>query len=207
MATRVGAPVPPARRHPVMLGQFHGYRSVQSAARAHYYFLDSMESSCDCLPRRLVLKPHGRGARKHTTWDTPLWLVSGWRCLGRRRLRGRGNRCRRRGRGRARHRHSLPAPVLEKFALAKHWREPGPDAATLASPKSRILAWPRLVTKRLAGFMSRWAMPSEWAASISMASDKINSVSIGFPPMRCFTVRPSRNSMAMKVCPPCSSLS
>ena len=31
---------------------------------------------------------------------------------------------------------------------------------TLARPKSRILAWPRLVTKMLAGLMSRWTMPS-----------------------------------------------
>ena len=49
--------------------------------------------------------------------------------------------------------------------------------ATFASPKSRILAWPRLVTKMLAGLMSRWTMPSAWAASsasaISMASDRI----------------------------------
>src|SRR6266567_6898631 len=33
---------------------------------------------------------------------------------------------------------------------------------TLANPKSRILAWPRFVTKMFAGFMSRWTMPSEW---------------------------------------------
>ena len=46
----------------------------------------------------------------------------------------------------------------------------------LASPKSRILAWPRLVTKMLAGLMSRWTMPLECAASsasaISIASDR-----------------------------------
>ena len=46
--------------------------------------------------------------------------------------------------------------------------------AALARPKSRILAWPRLVTKMLAGLMSRWMMPLAWAASrasaISMAS-------------------------------------
>jgi hypothetical protein len=50
-------------------------------------------------------------------------------------------------------------------------------------------------------------MPSEWAASISMASDRINSACIGFPPMRCVRDRPSRNSMARKACPPCSSIS
>src|SRR5664279_2050384 len=53
-------------------------------------------------------------------------------------------------------------------------------SAALARPKSRILAWPRLVTKIFAGLMSRWTMPSAWAASsasaISMASDSINSV-------------------------------
>ncbi len=31
--------------------------------------------------------------------------------------------------------------------------------AILARPKSRILALPRLVTKMLAGLMSRWTMP------------------------------------------------
>ena len=35
------------------------------------------------------------------------------------------------------------------------------SAATFASPKSRILAWPRLVMKMLAGLMSRWTMPLE----------------------------------------------
>jgi len=36
--------------------------------------------------------------------------------------------------------------------------------AIFARPKSRILAWPRLVTKMLAGLMSRWTMPWECAA-------------------------------------------
>jgi hypothetical protein len=36
---------------------------------------------------------------------------------------------------------------------------------TLANPKSRTLACPRLVTKMLAGLMSRWTMPAEWAGS------------------------------------------
>ena len=51
---------------------------------------------------------------------------------------------------------------------------------TLAKPKSRILAWPRLVMKILAGLMSRWMMPSAWAASsasaISVASERRRSV-------------------------------
>ena len=62
------------------------------------------------------------------------------------------------------------AMLLEELAV---------DGVTLASPKSRILACPRLVTKMLAGLMSRWTMPSAWAASsasaISMASDRISS--------------------------------
>ena len=41
--------------------------------------------------------------------------------------------------------------------------------ATLARPKSRILAWPRLVTKMFAGLISRWTMPSECAASSASA--------------------------------------
>ena len=41
----------------------------------------------------------------------------------------------------------------------------GPDSAStrgsnFASPKSKILAWPRSVTKMLAGLMSRWTMPA-----------------------------------------------
>ena len=74
--------------------------------------------------------------------------------------------------------------------------------ATFAKPKSRILAWPLLVTKMFAVFMSRWTIPSACAASkasaISMPSDNNNSVSKGRPAMRCFNVVPSRYSMAMK---------
>jgi hypothetical protein len=36
--------------------------------------------------------------------------------------------------------------------------------ATFASPKSKILAWPRSVTKILAGLMSRCTIPLEWVA-------------------------------------------
>ncbi len=49
-------------------------------------------------------------------------------------------------------------------------------SSILARPKSRIFAWPRAVTKILAGLMSRWTMPAVCAASsasaISIASDK-----------------------------------
>ena len=57
------------------------------------------------------------------------------------------------------------------------------SGVTFASPKSRILACPRLVTKMLAGLMSRWTMPSACAASsasaISMASESSVSISSG----------------------------
>ena len=54
------------------------------------------------------------------------------------------------------------------FAVAT-WLAELPTGVTFASPKSRILAWPRLVTKMLAGLMSRWTMPSAWAASSASA--------------------------------------
>ena len=40
---------------------------------------------------------------------------------------------------------------------------------SLASPKSRIFATPRLLTKIFAGLMSRWMMPFECAASSASA--------------------------------------
>ena len=74
-----------------------------------------------------------------------------------------------------------------------------PTGITFAKPKSRILAWPRLVRKMFAGFMSRWTIPSAWAVSsasaISIARLRRTSVSMGLPAMRCFSVIPSRNSM------------
>ena len=73
---------------------------------------------------------------------------------------------------------------------------------SLANPKSRIFACPRLVMKVLAGLMSRWTMPSAWAASsasaISIPTESTVSTSNGLPAMRCFRVMPSRNSMTMK---------
>ena len=79
------------------------------------------------------------------------------------------------------------------------------SGVTFASPKSRILACPRSVTKMLAGLMSRWTMPLACAASsasaISMAKSSTASISSGVPAMRCFSVTPSRNSMAMKASP------
>ena len=40
------------------------------------------------------------------------------------------------------------------------WLDELASEVTFASPKSRILACPRLVTKMFAGLMSRWTMPS-----------------------------------------------
>src|ERR1019366_2452044 len=103
---------------------------------------------------------------------------------------------------------SVLTEVVGALALPASVFEP---AFILANPKSRTLVCPRLVTKILAGLMSRWTMPSAWAASsasaISMASDSINSASIGLPAMRCFSVSPSKNSMAMNGCPSCCPIS
>ena len=43
------------------------------------------------------------------------------------------------------------------------------EVASFARPKSRIFAWPRVVIKIFAGFMSRCVMPLLWAASIPSA--------------------------------------
>jgi hypothetical protein len=76
--------------------------------------------------------------------------------------------------------------VVPVFAEAI-WLEEMAAGATLASPKSNILACPRLVTKMLAGLMSRWMMPTACAASrasaMSMAMGRSGSISIGRPAM------------------------
>src|SRR6476646_1983551 len=63
-----------------------------------------------------------------------------------------------------------------------------PARVTFASPKSRILACPRWVTKMFPGFMSRWTIPLAWAASsasaMSMPSESKVSVSSGLPAIR-----------------------
>ena len=53
-------------------------------------------------------------------------------------------------------------PAVMELSVA--WLEESADA-TLASPKSKILAWPRFVTKMFAGLMSRCTIPCECAAS------------------------------------------
>ncbi len=76
------------------------------------------------------------------------------------------------------------------------------DERTLASPKSRILACPRLVTKTFAGLMSRWMMPLAWVVSSASASwmprSRSSSIGSGFPVMCALSVWPSSNAMAMK---------
>src|SRR5207245_6046823 len=71
---------------------------------------------------------------------------------------------------------------------------------SLAKPKSRILAWPRWVTKIFAGLMSRCTIPLECAASkaseIWMASSSSVSILSGLFSMRVRSVCPSSNSMA-----------
>ena len=73
------------------------------------------------------------------------------------------------------------------------------------------LACPRSVTKMLAGLMSRWTIPFECAASNASATSIPRScnlsISIGRPEMVCFSVLPSRYSMAMKRVPSCSPIS
>ena len=63
-------------------------------------------------------------------------------------------------------------------------------AVTFARPKSRILAWPRLVTKMLAGLMSRWTMPLVCAASSASAISMARS-------SRCSRFRSGRPAIAM----------
>ena len=65
-------------------------------------------------------------------------------------------------------RQGWSAILLRALALQSHWR-PVATGASLASPKSRIFAWPRLVTKIFAGLMSRCTMPRQWAASSASA--------------------------------------
>jgi hypothetical protein len=53
----------------------------------------------------------------------------------------------------------------------------------------------------------RWPSLVLTVFAISMARDRISSVSMGRPPMRCFNVWPSRNSMAINASPWESSIS
>jgi hypothetical protein len=51
------------------------------------------------------------------------------------------------------------AAAGEATISEEHLTSPGTAYVSFASPKSRILAWPRLVTKMFAGLMSRWIIP------------------------------------------------
>ena len=67
------------------------------------------------------------------------------------------------------------------------------------------------VTNMFAGLMSRWTMPFACAASsasaIWMPRSRTSSISSGLPAIRCRSVCPSSNSIAMKVRPSVSSIS
>jgi hypothetical protein len=80
---------------------------------------------------------------------------------------------------------SCDTPVSPIFTL---W-------STFASPKSRILACPRSVTKMFAGLMSRCTIPFAWAASSASAictlTSNNESTGNGLPLSRCFSVCPS----------------
>ena len=81
----------------------------------------------------------------------------------------------------------FPPRSPDSSSRARSWsprsRQLLPVGRTLASPKSRIFAWPRLVTNRFAGLMSRCTMPAACAASsasaISIASVSSRSMSSG----------------------------
>jgi hypothetical protein len=66
-------------------------------------------------------------------------------------------------------------------------------------------------TNRFAGLMSRWMMPSAWAASsasaMSMAIATMCSISSARAAIGYFSVTPSRYSMAMNCSPSCSPIS
>jgi hypothetical protein len=82
---------------------------------------------------------------------------------------------------------------------------------TFAKPKSSILAWPRLVTKILAGFYVPVDDPFgvrrvERIRDLNRKGQQV----LGFDRVAvimCFSVTPSRNSMAMKACPSCCPIS
>ena len=63
----------------------------------------------------------------------------------------------------------LLVDCVASCVAAAIWLDELARDASLARPKSRILAWPRLVTKIFAGLMSRWTMPSACAASSASA--------------------------------------
>ena len=69
---------------------------------------------------------------------------------------------------------------------------PSTTEASFARPKSRILAWPRSVTKMFAGLMLRWTIPLACAASsasaISIPQSSTCSSGSGLLEIWCFNV-------------------
>ncbi len=96
---------------------------------------------------------------------------------------------------------------------ASEWSPPpaGRARSILASPKSRIFAWPRALTKMLAGLRSRWTIPFACADSSASATwiprSRSGPVSKGPFRIRSASVSPSSSSMAMKCWPSCWSIS
>ena len=82
--------------------------------------------------------------------------------------------------------------------------------STLARPKSRIFTWPRALTKRLAGLMSRWTIPlacaDSSASAIWIPSSSSSGTSSVPAPIRWAKVCPSSSSMTMKFPPSCCSI-
>ena len=82
-----------------------------------------------------------------------------------------------------------------RSACCPTWLADSIGICILASPKSRILACPRSVTKMFAGLMSRWTMPLACAASSASAISMRQATAAfrspaGVPAMRCFSVCP-----------------
>ena len=88
---------------------------------------------------------------------------------------------------------------------------PAPPGHCFASPKSRIFACPRFVTKIFAGLISRCTIPFVCAASNASAISipHCTNCSTGTVPcaMRSRNVCPSKHSIAMNARPPSSPMS
>ena len=101
----------------------------------------------------------------------------------------------------AEYRETVVLRFQEGFALDEIATVTG---APLGTVKSRLY-------RGLNMLMSRWTIPFVCAASsasaISIPSDSTVSISNGRPAIQCFSVMPSRNSIAMKAWPSCSPMS
>ncbi len=103
----------------------------------------------------------------------------------------------------------VPAVVSSGVVTARD--TPSGAAVVRATPKSRILALPRFVTKMFAGLMSRCTMPAAWAASSASATSPaiatIDEIAIGPAAVSRSSGVPSRYSIAMYAVPSLSPTS